>query len=201
FILPLGVVPLCVAGAILLARIIDGARQALHVERALLIADAWYVVGPVVVLAAAGQTSPSLRHWPLYVAALAAQFLFDFAATAIINKPGPLTPEERGIMNAHTIEGEQMLEQVGGLLGEIGRLVRSCHEHYDGSGYPDGIAGEDIPLVARIVCCCDAFHAMTSDRPYRKALSQDVALAELLANSGTQFDPQVVSALTAVARR
>ena len=103
-------------------------------------------------------------------------------------------------MNAHTIEGEKMLEQVGGLLGEVGRLVRSCHEHYDGSGYPDGIVGEDIPLVARIVCCCDAFHAMTSDRPYRKALSQDVALAELLANSGTQFDPQVVSALTAVAR-
>ena len=118
----------------------------------------------------------------------------------IINKPGPLTPEERRIMNAHTIEGEKMLEQVGGLLGEVGRLVRSCHEHYDGSGYPDGLAGEDIPLVARIVCCCDAFHAMTSDRPYRKALSQDVALAELLANSGTQFDPQVVSALTAVAR-
>jgi HD-GYP domain-containing protein (c-di-GMP phosphodiesterase class II) len=118
----------------------------------------------------------------------------------IINKPGPLTPEERGIMNAHTIEGEKMLEQVGGLLGEAGRLVRSCHEHYDGSGYPDSLAGAEIPLVARIVCCCDAFHAMTSDRVYRKALSQDVALAELRANSGTQFDPQVVEALTAVVR-
>lgn len=116
----------------------------------------------------------------------------------IINKPGPLTVEERGIMNAHTIEGEKMLEQVGGLLGEVGRLVRSCHEHYDGSGYPDGVAGDEIPLVARIVCCCDAFHAMTSDRPYRKALPIEVALAELHANRGTQFDPRVVDALVAV---
>ena len=65
-------------------------------------------------------------------------------------------------MNAHTIEGEKMLEQVGGLLGEVGALVRLCHEHYDGSGYPDGLSGDAIPLVARIVCCCDAFHAMTS---------------------------------------
>jgi putative nucleotidyltransferase with HDIG domain len=118
----------------------------------------------------------------------------------IINKPGPLTLEERGIINAHTIEGEKMLERVGGLLGEVGRLVRSCHEHYDGSGYPDGLAGAEIPRVARIVCCCDAFHAMTSDRPYRKALSHDVALAELQANSGTQFDPEVVAALIAVVR-
>jgi len=87
------------------------------------------------------------------------------------------------------------------LLGdiiEVGRLVRSCHERYDGSGYPDGLTGDEIPLVARIVCCCDAFHAMTSDRAYRKALSQDAALAELEANSGAQFDPEVVAALTAV---
>jgi len=113
----------------------------------------------------------------------------------IINKAGPLTPEERGIMNAHTIEGQRMLEQVGGLLGDVGRLVRSCHEHYDGSGYPDGLVGAEIPLIARVVCCCDAFHAMTSDRPYRKALPLDVAIAELRANSGTQFDPVVVEAL------
>ena len=326
----------------MLARVIDGARRALHVERTLLgIADAWYVVGPVVVLAVAGQSSPRLALWPIYVIALAAQFLIDFVATAIrgrvalgipaheqlrsfmpvwvmdsalapvglavaitadetsyafllvlplvgllslfarehrtqidrtlelshayrgtayllgdvieaddaytgshsrdvveltmqvaekldlgpderrqaefvallhdvgkvripneiINKPGPLTPEERGIMNAHTIEGEKMLEQVGGLLGEVGNLVRSCHEHYDGSGYPDGRAGDEIPLVARIVCCCDAFHAMTSDRAYRKALSQEVALTELRANSGTQFDPRVVEALEAVVER
>jgi HD-GYP domain-containing protein (c-di-GMP phosphodiesterase class II) len=91
-----------------------------------------------------------------------------------------------------------MLEQVGGLLGEVGNLVRSCHEHYDGSGYPDGRAGDEIPLIARIVCCCDAFHAMTSDRAYRRALSQEVALTELRANSGTQFDPRVVEALETV---
>jgi HD-GYP domain-containing protein (c-di-GMP phosphodiesterase class II) len=116
----------------------------------------------------------------------------------IINKPGSLTPEERGIMNAHTIEGQRMLEQVGGLLGEVGCLVRSCHEHYDGSGYPDGLVGDEIPLVSRIVCCCDAFHAMTSDRPYRKALPLEVAIAEVRANRGTQFDPRVVDALIEV---
>ena len=338
FILPLGSVPLCVACAILLAGVVDGARRLMHVERTLLgLANAWYTVGPVAVLAAAGASQPRLRDWPFYLAALAAQFIVDFvtvsfrgrfalgihprdqlhaflpvwlmdtalapiglataiAATpassgfvlalplvgllslfarehrsqidrtlelshayrgtayllgdvveaddaytgshsrdvveltmqvadrlglegrerrqaefvallhdvgkvkipnAIINKPGPLTPEERGIMNSHTIEGQRMLERVGGLLGEVGRLVRSCHEHYDGSGYPDGLAGEEIPLVARIVCCCDAFHAMTSDRSYRKALPLDVAIAELRENSRTQFDPMVVEALLA----
>ena len=97
----------------------------------------------------------------------------------------------------HTIEGERLLHRVGGLLGEIGRIVRSCHERWDGSGYPDGLAGEEIPLVARIVACCDAFNAMTSDRSYRKALPVHQALAELRAGSGTQFDPRVVEALVA----
>jgi HD-GYP domain-containing protein (c-di-GMP phosphodiesterase class II) len=121
--------------------------------------------------------------------------------TEIIRKPGPLTPEERAQMETHTIEGEQMLVQVGGLLGEVGAIVRSCHERWDGRGYPDGLAGEDIPLVARIVGCCDAFSAMTTDRPYRAALSLDTAVAELRANAGTQFDPQVVSALENVLAR
>jgi putative nucleotidyltransferase with HDIG domain len=116
----------------------------------------------------------------------------------IINKPGKLTPEEREIINQHTIEGERMLEKVGGLLGEVGHIVRSCHERYDGGGYPDGLAGEDIPLIARIVNCCDAFNAMTTDRPYRAALPLEEALAELRRNSGTQFDPRVVEALVAV---
>ena len=113
----------------------------------------------------------------------------------IINKPGPLTPEERKVMEKHTVDGERLLLRVGGLLGEIGRVVRSCHERYDGRGYPDGLAGENIPLLARIVSCCDAFNAMTSDRSYRKALPQETAIAELRAGSGTQFDPQVVGAL------
>jgi HD-GYP domain-containing protein (c-di-GMP phosphodiesterase class II) len=115
----------------------------------------------------------------------------------IINKPGPLTDEERKVMERHTIEGEQLLLRVGGLLGEIGRVVRSCHERWDGKGYPDGLAGEGIPPLARIVSCCDAYNAMTSDRSYRKPLPAEQAQAELRACSGTQFDPRVVDALVA----
>jgi HD-GYP domain-containing protein (c-di-GMP phosphodiesterase class II) len=114
---------------------------------------------------------------------------------SIINKPGPLTAEERTVMERHTIEGERLLHRVGGLLGEIGRVIRSCHEHWDGNGYPDGLAGDEIPLLARIVACCDAFNAMTSDRSYRKALPQHEAVAELRRGRGTQFDPRVVDAL------
>ncbi len=114
---------------------------------------------------------------------------------AIITKPGPLTAEERAIVERHTVEGERLLHRVGGLLGEIGRVVRSCHEHWDGKGYPDGLAGEEIPLLARIVACCDAFSAMTSDRSYRKALPEHEAVAELRRGRGTQFDPRVVDAL------
>jgi len=116
----------------------------------------------------------------------------------VINKPGPLTPEERALMNTHTIEGEQLLLRVGGLLGDVGQIVRSCHERWDGDGYPDGLAGEDIPLIARIVCCCDAYSAMTTDRPYRRALEHGAAIAELLANRGTQFDSDVVDSVVAV---
>jgi HD-GYP domain-containing protein (c-di-GMP phosphodiesterase class II) len=117
---------------------------------------------------------------------------------SIINKPGPLDAEERALMETHTVVGEEMLDRVGGMLGHVGRLVRSCHEHWDGNGYPDKLAGEDIPLVARIVCVCDAFSAMTTDRPYRSARTPEEALAELKRCSGTQFDPQVVAALLRV---
>jgi HD-GYP domain-containing protein (c-di-GMP phosphodiesterase class II) len=116
----------------------------------------------------------------------------------IVNKPGPLTPDERAVMEEHTVEGERLLERVGGLLGNVGRMVRSCHERWDGEGYPDGLAGTAIPRVARIVSCCDAFSAMTTDRPYRRALDLDVAVAELWRNAGTQFDPEVAAALVAV---
>jgi HD-GYP domain-containing protein (c-di-GMP phosphodiesterase class II) len=119
----------------------------------------------------------------------------------IINKPGKLTDEEWELMKQHTIEGERLLHRVGGLLGEIGRIVRSCHERHDGAGYPDGLAGDEIPLVARIVACCDAYNAMTTDRSYRKALSQDEAVAELRRSAGSQFHPDVVEALVAVAER
>ena len=91
-----------------------------------------------------------------------------------------------------------MLTRVGGLLGEVGALVRSCHERWDGGGYPDGLAGEAIPLIARVVCCTDAYSAMTTDRPYRKARSAAEALAELRQCAGTHFDPAVVEAVAAV---
>jgi HD-GYP domain-containing protein (c-di-GMP phosphodiesterase class II) len=118
--------------------------------------------------------------------------------TDLINKPGPLEPAERALMNTHTIIGQNMLDQVGGMLGEVGHIVRSCHERWDGAGYPDGLAGADIPLAARIVCACDAWSAMTTDRSYRKALPRELAAAELCACAGTQFDPRVVAALVAV---
>jgi HD-GYP domain-containing protein (c-di-GMP phosphodiesterase class II) len=120
---------------------------------------------------------------------------------SIIDKPGKLNDEEWKIMQTHTIEGQRLLRRVGGLLADVGDLVRACHERYDGKGYPDGTVGEDIPLVARIVCCCDAYDAMVSDRSYRKALPVRVALEELARNSGTQFDPKVVDALTRVIER
>lgn len=118
----------------------------------------------------------------------------------IINKPGALSDDEFELMKTHTIEGQVLLDRVGGLLGRVGSLVRSCHERWDGNGYPDGLAGYEIPLAARIVFACDAYSAMTTDRPYRAAMSQETALEELWANAGTQFDPRVVSALASVIR-
>ena len=115
----------------------------------------------------------------------------------IINKPGKLTDEEWEIMKTHTVEGERLLSQVGGILGNVGRIVRSCHEDWDGTGYPDGLVGDEIPLVARIVRACDAFSAMTTDRSYRKARPVEEAVAELKRCSGTDFDPVVVETLAA----
>jgi HD-GYP domain-containing protein (c-di-GMP phosphodiesterase class II) len=117
---------------------------------------------------------------------------------AIINKPGPLDDEEWALIETHTVQGEEMLLRVGGLLAEVGHIVRSCHERWDGTGYPDRLQGEQIPLVARIVCCCDAYNAMTTTRSYRAAMTRDAALAELQAHSGNQFDPEVVAALRRV---
>jgi HD-GYP domain-containing protein (c-di-GMP phosphodiesterase class II) len=116
----------------------------------------------------------------------------------IINKPGKLTQEERAVIETHTILGEQLLSKVGGLLGNVGTIVRSCHEDWDGTGYPDGLHGEEIPLVARIVRTCDAFSAITTDRPYRAGRPVHEAIAELRRCSGTDFDPATVEALAAV---
>jgi HD-GYP domain-containing protein (c-di-GMP phosphodiesterase class II) len=339
FLLPVAWVPIFVAGGLLLGRLPDFARGRVPWDRALLIApNAWHSLGPALVLAVAGEAAPDLSRWPLYLAALAAQFAIEFACAApfdwyvngvapttqlpfmgwavlvdsalapiglavaiatredaaavllvlpllgllaefarerraridhalelshayrgtalllgdvveaddaytgshsrdvvslvldvcdrlqldarerrdaeftallhdvgkikipgeIINKPGKLDADEWALMQTHTIEGERLLAQVGGLLGNVGRIIRSCHEDWDGTGYPDGLAGEEIPLVARIVRCCDAFSAMTTDRPYRKARRVDEAIAELRRCAGTDFDPAVVEALAAV---
>ncbi len=116
----------------------------------------------------------------------------------ILHKPSALTDREFEVIKHHTIEGQFMLDRVGGLLARVGEVVRSCHERWDGRGYPDGLAGEEIPIAARIVFACDAYNAMTTDRPYRAAMSSDAAIAELRANTGTQFDPKVVGALIKV---
>lgn len=336
FLLPLGIVPFAVVGGIVAANLVEHVEGRLHLERLFLrLADSWYAVGPVLVLALAGEQAPALGDWPIYAAALAAQFLLDFASVAvrerlalgvsprelvrhmsrawvvdaalapvgllaalaavsvsaafllvlplagllqvfarerrarvdhalelshayrgtalllgdvveaddaytgshsrdvvsltlgvadelgldargrrdaefvallhdvgkiripaeIINKPAKLTDEERAVIETHTVVGEEMLVKVGGVLGQVGRIVRSCHEHVNGGGYPDGLAGEEIPLVARIVCCCDAFSAMTTDRPYRAARSSEEAVVELRRCAGSQFDARVVDAL------
>jgi HD-GYP domain-containing protein (c-di-GMP phosphodiesterase class II) len=113
----------------------------------------------------------------------------------IINKPGKLDDSEWEIIKTHTVEGQRILERVGGLMSEIGQIVRSSHERWDGRGYPDGLVGEEIPLEARIVSACDAFNAMTTNRSYRAAMSDTAAITELSANAGSQFDPKVVEAL------
>ena len=339
FLLPLRFVPLYVAAGLLASKLPEYVRGSWHAGRAgLVLLNAWYSVGPVLVLAAASAPAPGFGRLPLLAAALGAQFAFDFAASAarafplgvstrqlakalapawavdaaltpvgfalayaswaheyafllglpllgllayfagerrrridsalelshayrgtalllgdmveaddaytglhsqdvvslvvgvadrlgldartrrdaelaallhdvgkvhvpneIINKPGPLTAEERAVVEQHTIDGQAMLEKVGGLLGNVGLLVRSCHERWDGAGYPDGLAGEEIPVVSRIVCACDAYSAMTTDRPYRRALGREEAFAELRRCAGTQFDPAVVDALLEVA--
>jgi len=337
FLLPLGVVPLAICAGLLLAAAVDHFRRRLPLEQLLLVPlNSWHAVGPVIVLAVAGDAGPSLGKWPVYAGALGAQFGIEYLAHAprqkfvngaplllsakfmassvlvdvalapigllvalaavdhpvavtfvlpligllvvfaqerraridhalelshayrgtalllgdvveaddaytgshsrdvvslvvdvsdrlglgarerrdaefaallhdigkikipgeIINKPGKLDPGERAVIETHTVEGEKLLSQVGGLLGNVGRIVRSCHEDWDGTGYPDGLRGEEIPLAARIVRCCDAFSAMTTDRPYRKARSVADAVEELRQCSGTDFDPQVVEALT-----
>jgi len=113
---------------------------------------------------------------------------------AILAKPGPLTVDEWAVMRRHPELGAKIMEPVPALDGAR-RLVVACHEHWDGSGYPHGLRGPDIPLGARVILACDAFHAMTSDRVYRAAMPVAVAIAELRRCAGTHFDPDVTAAL------
>jgi response regulator RpfG family c-di-GMP phosphodiesterase len=112
----------------------------------------------------------------------------------ILRKPGPLHPSERRVMQTHAVIGEQMLGDVAFLKGEGLKIVRHHHERWDGGGYPDGLVGTDIPLGARIFSVADAFDAMTSDRPYRRARDWSSAGAEVIENAKRQFDPYVVEA-------
>ncbi len=113
----------------------------------------------------------------------------------IINKPGKLTDAEWLIIKMHPEWGQEMLDRVGGVLSDAGRIVRAHHERFDGGGYPDGLIGEAIPIAARIITVCDSFSAMTTDRSYRKGMSRDAAITELRACTPGQFDPKVVDAL------
>jgi HD-GYP domain-containing protein (c-di-GMP phosphodiesterase class II) len=115
---------------------------------------------------------------------------------ALLAKPGPLDENEVALIRAHPIWGAQLLAGVPGLEA-VAVIVRFHHERWDGQGYPEGLAGERIPLASRIVAACDAYHAMTSDRPYRLAAEKADALRELDGYAGSQFDPTVVEALTA----
>jgi hypothetical protein len=339
FLLPTPMVPLLVAAGTLVGNLPDYLSRRTHLDRAVLsLGDSWYTVAPALVLCLGGAQTLTPGHWPIYLAALGAQFAADFAAgvtrdwiamgaspqvqtrllawvylvdllltpvgllaalateqvpyafllvlplaallaifsrertarlsqalelsrayhgtalllselieadheytgshtrsvvslslhvadelrlearerrnvelgallhdvgkiaipNEIINKAGPLSPEEWTIVKTHTLEGQRMLDRVGGVLGAVGRVVRASHERWDGDGYPDGLAGDAIPVAACVVSCCDAFNAMTTTRSYRRAMSTEAAIAELRANAGTQFSPVVVEALLRV---
>jgi putative nucleotidyltransferase with HDIG domain len=116
----------------------------------------------------------------------------------IINKPGKLDPQEWEIVKTHPAEGQRMLQQVGGFMREVGEIVRAHHERWDGGGYPDGLAGEAIPLEARIITCCDSWSAMRTDRPYRGAMSHAAAAEQMIVNAGSQFDPALVQMMLPV---
>ena len=116
----------------------------------------------------------------------------------ILRKAGTLDEREREIVRRQTLDGEQILNRVGGALASVALYVRASHERYDGSGYPDGLTGERIPIQSRIVSACHAFTSMTKDRPYRVAMLTDDALRELRRCAGAQFDPEVVRAIERV---
>ncbi len=122
-------------------------------------------------------------------------FLHDIGKVGVpehvLRKPGPLTAEEWEVMRTHPVLGAQIVAPITFLDGAE-RLVRHHHERFDGTGYPDGLRAEEIPLAARVFAVADAFDAMTSDRPYRPAMSLERALEEIVEGAGTQFDPEVV---------
>lgn len=121
-----------------------------------------------------------------------------FVPVELLEKPGPLDPAERAIVEAHAMLGGELLARTAG-LEHLEPLVRATHERWDGSGYPDGLSGEAIPLAARIVAAADAYDAMRHARPYRRALDDDEVRARLRAGRGGQFDPRIAGVLLAFA--
>ena len=118
----------------------------------------------------------------------------------VLSKPGRLTAEERTVMETHPVLGERIIAPID-RLQDVRPVVLHCHERWDGRGYPDGLAGEEIPLESRIIFVCGAYHAMTTDRPYRTSLSHGDAVSQLEDNAGSQFDPRVVEAVVAMLLR
>jgi HD-GYP domain-containing protein (c-di-GMP phosphodiesterase class II) len=118
---------------------------------------------------------------------------------AILRKRGPLNAHEEAVMRQHPVVGEQMVASIPE-LASLAPAIRAEHERWDGAGYPDGLAGEEIPLCSRIAFVCDAYHAMTSERPYRAALSGEQAIAEIEREAGRQFCPSAAEALLGVLR-
>ncbi|MBI1886417.1 MAG: HD-GYP domain-containing protein [Chloroflexi bacterium] len=141
-----------------------------------------------------------LNHEERSVVSVAA-LLHDIGKLAVpdqvLLKPGPLTPEEWTCMKEHPRAGVRILQHIPSVFSTLPAVLHH-HEHFDGSGYPDGLAGEAIPAPSRILLVTDAFDAMTSDRPYRKAMSPEEAVEELKRNAGTQFDPDAVAAFLKV---
>src|SRR4051794_32758342 len=117
---------------------------------------------------------------------------------SLLEKPAALSRDEWGVMREHTVLGERLL--MGGHLDDVPRYVRHSHERWDGGGYPDGLRGEEIPLASRIIFCADAYDAICTNRPYRRAASPAEGLAEIRRSSGAQFDPRVVEALARAVR-
>jgi putative nucleotidyltransferase with HDIG domain len=116
---------------------------------------------------------------------------------AILYKPDKLTEKERALMAQHPVIGSEIVHGID-FLGDAAKVVRSHHEHWDGSGYPDGLAGDDIPLAARVFAVADVLDALTTDRPYRPASTLTIARAMIVDGSGSQFDPNVVEAFVAI---
>jgi len=120
-----------------------------------------------------------------------------FVPQDILNKPGRFTEEEYSLVKIHPVKSEELVLEIED-LAEIARIIRHHHERWDGKGYPDGLSDDDIPLGSRILEIADAFEAMTSKRPYKRALTLEEAIEELKRCSGTQFDPKLVEIMVSV---